>query len=282
LFLLSTSALLWFTINIYLLVLLFFIYVWFYFDGKEYTGERRWDAFRRFSLWKRLSPIEYTIPTSTREDLKLRVQHRVYVLVPGHTYMGLVFGVGLHGGRLEFAEYLHYVVPPVFMWIPFLRDILLWSGAVTFKGNSGLESLILDLLSHGRSVCYSASMLNGDSKNPGLQSWMLSMMREKQMQLIPIVVQNELRRYAILQQNHPIQLWFHARWHYPFPSVWIYRWCREKKRPPKLSFQMAGIIECTAKYDTNEKLIEAFQRVVSDMTNPQFGDEEIKVIHHLL
>lgn len=75
---------------------------------------------------------------------------RLYVLVPGDTLISLVWGIGLHGDQLPFAEHLHYVVPPILLWIPILRDILMWTGAITYSPTRPLDSILVDMLNRSR------------------------------------------------------------------------------------------------------------------------------------
>ena len=90
-------------------------YLLWYTDGKEHTGERRWNAFRRFSLWRRIAPIDRFIETRVQLHNGGRAVKRIYVLYPCDTVFAALWAVGLHGGELEFADHLHFVVPPLLM-----------------------------------------------------------------------------------------------------------------------------------------------------------------------
>ena len=57
------------TFNLYSTSFVLVVYALWYFDGKEYTGERRWDWFRSWSIWRRFSPIQYTYADNVT-DLK--------------------------------------------------------------------------------------------------------------------------------------------------------------------------------------------------------------------
>lgn len=278
-------------INIYTLIFILLIYALWYFDGREYTGERRWDAFRTLRLWKWLSPMDYTFANHKDLCLTNAAVKRLYILIPGDTYIPLVWGIGLHGGELSpFAHRLHYVVPPIFMWIPLLRDVLLWSGAVTYSKKRPLDSVILELLQANRSVCYCPSDFSnvvqevvdvetGRSivQTPCPSDEMFSFARQEKLQLVPVVTHGERRRYAILEKLARIQEFFFQRIAYPFPLIFGLRIC-SKTRPPLLHQQFGPIIECTEKYQTNEQLRESFAASVHALTCVELGDDEFKLM----
>lgn len=288
--------------NIYTGSFLILIYSLWYFDGKEYSGERRWDGFRRFRFWNWLSPVEYTF-SNVKELCLLNVNtKRIYILLPGDTLMPLVWGIGLHGGRLsnKYSEKLHYIVPPIFMWVPLMRDILLWTGAVTYHPTRRpLTSIILELLQNNRSVVYCPSHLGnilygtgtaggGDIEAPLLAAEedevetpcptdeLLSFARQEQIQMVPVVVQGERQRYHHLLIKR-VQGFFFERIGYPFPCLfWINIF--SKTRPPKLQQQFGAIIHCDAKYTSNEVLKDSFKECVRTLACRDLGDNTLKLL----
>lgn len=294
-------------VNMYLLVFFLLIYALSYWDGKEYTGERRWSAFRSLRLWQWLSPIEYAPLTPHQErDLNLvsaRVR-RLYVMVPGDTIVSLVWGVGLHGGRLQptVADKLHYIVPPAYLWIPILRDVLLWTGAITYHSTKRpLNGILLDMLNSNRSVCYCPSELanvvltpssssggrGGEDEEEGLgggvihspcpDDEILSFALEETIQLVPVVVHGEQRRYHIFRLAW-VQSFFYRHIGYPFPLVFFPRICN-KQRPPLLLLQVGHIIECNEKFGKSvETLRDHFVQAVAGLTATELGDDEMKLL----
>lgn len=271
------------------------LYLLWYLDGKEHTGERRWSAFRNLALW-RLAPIKRVVPH--RAQLKGR---QLFVMVPCDTVLAAVWGIGLHGGELEFADHLHYVVPPPLMWVPLLRDVLLWSGAVTWR-KEGLESLLLELLNSGRSVCVCpsgfASMTRPefaqeaeaergtreDACEKGatltvapLAPQLLDFARSESLELVPVVLQRERRRYWFPSSPllRAVQRWTFLRTGFPFPAVFALRvWSQE--RPPKLHQQWGPVLFCSReRFATNEELWAAFAEAVESLTCPELGDPKI-------
>jgi hypothetical protein len=284
-------------INFYLLSFVLLIYALSYWDGKEYTGERRWTWFRQLRAWRYLSPIEYTFTSVKELSLVNHQTRRVYVMVPdgGGTLVSLVWGIGLHGGELApaFADRLHYVVPPLFMWVPLLRDVLLWTGAVTFHPRKRpLDSVVLELLHCNRAVCVPTSPPQGGDVGTDIETGpnsaaaagaataatvicsvlsddILSFARAERIQLVPIVTHGEHRRYAIAThwrllsrlQQYCRQFSLCGAGMHPFPVVFSLRLC-SRQRPPPLHQQFGPIIECTEKYATNEQLLESCEEGV--------------------
>jgi hypothetical protein len=246
-------------------------------DGKEYTGERRWDWLRRQSVWKRISPIEYYF--TNKKDLSLLNPQikRIYVLVPGETIIPLVWGIGLHGGELNpFSEKLHYIVPPIFMWVPLLRDILLWTGAVTYHPTKRpVDSVVLDLLQNGRTVCYCPSNFITEENIACPSDAIFKFAREQKFQLVPVVVHGEKQRYNII--SYPtVQNFFLKHVHYAFPIVFALR-LFTKERPPVLRQQFGSIITCDEKYETHDLLKDSFIEAIKGLTNVELGDDVLKL-----
>jgi hypothetical protein len=183
---------------------------------------------------------------------------------------------------------MHYVVPPIFLWIPLLRDVLLWTGAVTYSRSRSLDSVILDLLQSNRSVCYCPSYFANVVKSTDVETGssvietpcpsdeMFSFARQEALQLVPIVTHGERRRYFIFQAFARLQaLTFHYIG-YPFPLCFALR-IFSKTRPSLLHQQFGPIIECNAKYATNEQLKESFCSSVHALTCSEVGDDEFKL-----
>lgn len=261
------------------------VYALSYLDGKEHSGERRWELFRQLRLWSYISPIQYFFADLNALAL-VKHSKRIYILIPGETMASLVWGLGLHGGRLPFATKLHYIVPPIFMWIPLVRDVLLWTGAVSAKRyknkttEENVTELMLELLQDSRSVCYCPSLLFHDATagdvemNCTLPTELLEFALKEKAQLVPIIVQNEMRRYHFLKWKRMQQ--FFQRWlEYPFPFLPVFRFFGNK-RPPKLQMNFGPIIHCDEKYSNVEVLRKHFGTTVESMVCREAGDLPIK------
>jgi hypothetical protein len=265
------------------------VYALWYFDGKEYTGERRWQWFRMWRLWRYLSPVDYTI-TNNNELNAVHEVKRLYVMVPGDTVWATIWTIGLHGGQLDFADRLHYIVPPALMWIPVMRDVLMWTGAVTYHPKKKpLQDVLLDLLQANRSVCYcpsryqdlidSSSSTDGGTgiKTTGLSVAMFEMAHSRKMQLVPIVVHNERKRYYVMSSPTlaRIQRFFFQWTDWPFPHIMFLRVVSRVRAPPRLQAQFGSIINCGAGYTTVHQIDEAFKTAVAGLTNQELGDDAL-------
>lgn len=265
-------------LNLYASVLGILIYMLWYLDGREYTGERHWPQFRRFLGWKYLSPMTYYIGNTVDLEQLGSKQQRLYILVPGITYYSVFWGIGLHGGRLppKMSERLHWVVPPLVMAIPLLRDVLLWAGAVTYhEKHHPLTDVMLALLNANRSVCYTV----GDGQTmPTLSDEILNFAREHQTQLVPMVVSGERKRYHIVETPmlQRVQRWTFRHAGYPFPMLVALRCCG-RTRPPPLVMQVGSILHCSAYQDTAQ-LKESFNTHVHNLRCEELGDEPVNLV----
>jgi len=262
------------------------IYSLWYFDGKEYTGERRWEAFRSLKIWQWISPVDLILPE--KNDFQTTRGKRLFVFIPCATPSSLIWSVGLHGGNIQFKQTVHYVLPPIFLWIPLVRDVLLWTGAITYSNHKASQSkiaVITEMLNQGRAVCYTPSNFadriitsdlesNIEARYPSED--MLKLAIDENIQIVPVVVQGEFERYKIVQNNHLKSLQSFAFRHldYPFPLFYWYKWYSHT-RPP-LVFVQFGAIMSAQVYETTLKLKDALKDKVSRLTQPSLGDKEIK------
>lgn len=267
-------------IHLYILCGFIFLYIWSYLDTKEYSGERHWPLFRNLVIWKWLSPIEYVLPHDVNGK-------RLYFVIPCATPIPLIWGIGLHGGQLQFKYTMHYIVPPMYLWLPIVRDILLWSGAVTYSTHNKLYSLqnvIGDLLDRGRSVVYCPSNFLSNTEDD-LESQIhfryptnaiLTMCRENAIQISPIIIQNEHLRYRVI--NHrwlfAVQNWFHSKLDSPLPLIYWMKMYNANKPPPLLV--QFGTIITSNHYDGSDVLRQELRRTVDNLVVPILQDKSVK------
>lgn len=250
-------------LHLYVTIFIGLIYALWYFDGKEYTGERRWDAFRQLRIWTWLTPVQYVFPH--RADMTQTMCKRLFVFPTALTPSSLIWGIGLHGGQLTMNQPLHYIVPPVYMWIPFLRDVLMWTGAVTYSlHNTELNSktrVIESLLEHGRAVAYSPSNFFNHLYVDDLEASIehryptddvLNYCIRQSVTLIPVIVNHEHERYRIVL--HPkiqtLQRRLYAYLEYPLPFCYWYR-LFNRKRPPKIVLNIGHAMSCNLYADSS-------------------------------
>jgi len=234
-------------------------------NGKEYNGDMRMESVRRLRIWRYFSPIRYTF--SDEMQLCTRAK-RVFVIIPGDTIESLIWAFGLHGGQLDqrFSEKLTFVVPPIFMKIPLIRDFLLSCGAVTYDPNKDapIEDLILELVNAGRSVCFCPSRfanveeeedLENNINAVGISDTLLTFARQERLELVPVVIHGERKRYFKLKWPR-IQRYFLNLFDYAFPTLVLPRYWANQ-RPPLLRVMIGSSIHCE-KWDNNTDLKRHF------------------------
>ena len=250
------------------------IYALSYWDGKEYTGERHWPAFRQWWVWKRVHPIQYQLANA--KDLAA-VSHRsmrLYILLPGHTLASQFWGLGLHGGALSpFGERMHWVVPPLLLSMPLLRDVLLWAGAVTWNPKRlPLTDLLLQLLQSNRSVCFTPVMVPGSATQAVMEEELFRFALEHQIELVPVVVHNERTRYRMLTLPK-LQQWSRRHcWGYPWPQL---AWLVDRKVPLIMTFGF--ILHCTGRYAGVAKLVESFNAGLRSLCCADAGEDVFEI-----
>lgn len=254
-------------------------------DEREYTGEGRWERFRSLGLWKWITPVKASFPYKT--DLTATAGRRIFLFIPCSTPATLIWSVGLHGGVIDFKHTIHYMIPAPYLWIPIMREILLWTGAVTysaFNPKFSRQAVMLDLLNHGRSVCYSPSNFANSIHND-LESAietrypsdeLLAFAIAEKIQIIPVVVQGEHERYRIVQSNwlRWLQTWMYEKIHYAFPLVYWYRLFSNKK-PPPVTVQFEAIITSDI-YNNAADLKATIKESVDRSIIPVLKDKQIK------
>jgi len=216
-------------LNLYQIVIFFIVYVWWYLDGKEYTGESRFDGLRKLHFWKHLSPVSVSAPVQnlTNQTRQLYVFHNCSTITP------LFWSMGLHGTVADafFAKNhpIHYMVPPVYMWIPLLREFLKWTGGVTwskYNTEHTRDTVVTDLLQNGRSIAYSPSDYTGFLKGdieigyPDMPSdEVLSYCIQNKVKIIIVNVRHEKDRYAMLKMLS-VQNWIYKKIGHFFPVLY--------------------------------------------------------------
>lgn len=263
------------------------LYSLWYFDGKEYTGERRWEAFRRLSLWRWVSPVDVLMPEKS-ELQSVGGGKRLFVYTPCHTPSALIWSVGLHSGGVRFDHTTHYVLPPPLMWVPLVRDVLMWSGAVTYSTRDprhSREAVILDLINQGRAVCYAPANFShgGDDLEKAIEARypsddMLQKCMDNQIRIVPVVVQGEHDRYKMVHSDRlrAVQSFCHRHTDYPFPLCYWYRFYSHE-RPPLLSVQFSAVMASEV-YESVEKLKQALKDRVARLAPPPAAGGQEKEI----
>ncbi len=271
-------------VNVYMTIFVMLFYYMWWSDGREYTGEGRWEAFRTLRIWKWLSPVTLAFPYKT--DLTATMGRRLFVFIPCSTPSPLIWAIGLHGGLIDFKHTIHYIVPAPYLWIPVMREVLLWTGAVTysaFNPRYSQQEVILGLLNHGRSVCFSPSNFTNnlvdlenaiETRYPSDE--VLSFAMAEKIQIFPVVVQGEHDRYRVPQNGvlKAVQAWMYEKIHYAFPMVYWYRLYNGTK-PTAITVQF-GMLMTPELYDTPIHLRNAMKEYVDKTVSTTLKDKQIK------
>lgn len=236
--------------EIYFLLTIIFFFIYFilkYYDGDEYTGFRSWNWLRKFTLFgKSTQVLMGNIQAFSEGNIRDRM---VFVVVGNLSNMGLIHGFGFYGDTFKTNIDLVYMLPWLLFKIPLIRDILLWSGAVS---NYDAEGTILKLLKKGKSVAYAPSNMqdfvnfsNPRSDDPERivvsipsNSLFEFAMRNK-IFIVPVLVSNESLRYAFLRNHliHRIHKYVYPIIGWPFPFLFMPK-IFGNKPPEKLIIQI--------------------------------------------
>lgn len=236
--------------RVYFLLSIIFFLLYFilkYYDGDERTGHRSWSFLRNYTLFGKSTV--YLMGNAKAFDADQSHRRLLFVVMGNVTNMGLIHGFGMHGGVFRHID-LVYMLPAILFRVPILRDLLLWSGAVIHD-----ETLLLRLLERGKSVVYCPSRMDDifsatdprsddqmTLKPPGVDVFEFSM--KHKIPLVPVLVTNETRRYAILGGAwvKAVQRYCYARVGWPFPLAFGPR-IFGRKPPPKLEIQIGCPLE---------------------------------------
>jgi hypothetical protein len=215
------------------LSLLFLFYLTSYLDGKEFTGERRWPEFRKFKLWKRLSPAHDEYLSAQNELLKKSVRTKgcLYVFKSESTSLfPLLWSVGIglpedapHGARIFF------LLDHFFFRVPLLREVLLWMGAISRRSN------IIKLLNERKHICVYERDLTED---------LLQYALDQKGFIVPVLCKNDLKRYFCYSNSH---IFFS-----------IPRWWQRRYPPEKLSVLVGTVITCDDKFQGKTSELRSF------------------------
>lgn len=186
----------------FLLTLVFFIYygtLWM--DGHETTGFRTWPA------CKRLGPlIRYTWA-----DKRMDARRCLYVVTGNRSHLGMIAGFGLDAGNFP---NVCYMLPRGLFSVPLLRDVLLWTGAVSD------ETDFLHLLERNWSVAVSYDAQ--DVEQGALDVSIFEYACEKRVPVVPVSIVGDEERFWVWNPAHSrITRWCkqHLGWPFPFLVV---------------------------------------------------------------
>lgn len=216
-----------------------------YNDGDEYTGSRSWKFLRKYTFNR---SIEYE---SVDKDGYIENERLLFIVLGNITNFSLISGFGLHGGKFADID-LNYILPPILFKIPILRDILLWTGAVTYVGTDKIGAVI-QLLKKNKSIAYAPAGMDDllnytgtDQETITLQNPTIDLFEfaiKNRIKLVPVLIQGETDRYNIRKNKyiHKIQRYCLNKIKWPFP-FWFFVKIWNSEPPPKVKMFMGPIM----------------------------------------
>lgn len=261
----------------YIGILFTLVYILYWIDAAWITGSRAWHHLRKLPLWQRISPVKYYFSVADcnqgvfGSDTSPRMKY-LFVVVPNATNAPLIWGFGLHAGKISDKIRLRYLLPAVLFYVPLLRDFLMWSGAVAYYPEKQWQT-INDLLNTGHSVAYACNgMLDAFSahdreskeitvKTPPDQ--LFTFAKTERVSLVPVLVNGETERYVFAPAPtfvKTLQEFCERNWSYPFPMLYT------PTRQSQLHIQFCPTIQHHL-YETPEELKQEFIRCIKTANN---------------
>jgi len=193
-----------------LFAVLLYSVLWYWVDDSEKTGNRSWTWLRNWRIWQtQFTAVEYLFGNKNLRSELEKNERVVFVILRGNmTNMGMVSGFGFHGGVFAKMDIV-YLLPSMFFRVPGIREILLWSGAISYDaGLQKLNDTLLGALNRQKSVCFA---LNGMDEIMGkreteseISEELFEFAKEQKIQFVPVEVTGERDRYAIYESSMQI------------------------------------------------------------------------------
>ena len=230
-----------------------FIYglYWYMLDESEVTGKRSWESLRLLDFWSTHCTCVNHIFNCKNDLIKSK---QVLFLVCGNkTNMGLINGFGLHGGIFGNMR-IYYILPWILFRVPVLREVLMWSGAVSAEKSGDATETILNILKRGHSVCYSFNgMQSLLSKNNDIEfnidNGLLNFIRTHSIKVVPVHISQESERYSIYKW--PMQQFCLETFGFPIPFTIIPKYFGSNE--PILLDVNIGVAMTTDLWRTNDE-----------------------------
>lgn len=267
--------------SLYLMILGSLVYVLYWIDGAWLSGTRAWEQLRTLKLWRKMAFTNYYFPSSADNSVfgseSPTYKKYIFVVMPNSTNYPLFWGFGMHGGRFAPQIRLRYLLPAILFYVPLLRDLLMWSGAVAHNangsGDEGLWSTINDLLNRGYSVAYSANgMLDAFSATSSEREHrvvqtpsdaLFTYSKQEEVALVPVLVSGETERYVFAPQPSfmvRLQEFCYRNWGYPFPVIFM------PTRQSRMHLQFCSVLQPHL-YEKPQDMKQAFVRAILSANN---------------
>lgn len=186
----------------------FLWYLTSYRDGNEYTGNRVWPWLRGFGPY-----IKYI--WANVNEATGRGKH-IYIISGNVTYLSMICGFGLCGKK--YFTKTCYMLPHGVFYVPLLRDVLLWTGAVSERSD------IIELLDKGWSVCTT------EQQHEDIFQYAYA----RSIHVVPACVTGEEQCFHVWKGPEQITSWSYKHFGWPFPFIIIPKFRENRQRHWKL------------------------------------------------
>lgn len=227
----------------FLLTLIFFVYygsLWM--DGHEMTGFRTWTAFKRLGPFVRYA----------WGDKRMDARRCLYVVTGSTSHMGMIGGFGFD---CDHMPSVCYMLPRGVFYVPLLRDVLLWTGAVSNQ----VDPLYLLQRNWSVAMPYNA----GDVEQGTLDASLFEYAASQGLPVVPVAIKGDSDKFWVWCPRHwRLTQWCEKRLGWPFPFLVIPR-----KGGPKLRMEVGVPIDPKV-YSSATDMHQAF----CSMLNLQVND----------
>lgn len=190
-----------YTLHFDLFLLAWVLYALTRLDGAAHHGLRVVHWLRSSSIWDHLRPVIYYHVDEEVSAQMLTNSSRTYIFVvyPNATYMPLLWGFGLHGTSCwSFLQKrsVSWGIDGFILRFAFLRDFLLWSGAVAERSVTRLaeQGIHVAYCPHGRTKMTDQTKDHLQITLPTADVFEYAVTHSNRIGIVPVLVTGEMTR----------------------------------------------------------------------------------------
>jgi hypothetical protein len=217
---------------------------------------------------------DFTAKTVNRDE------KYIFVVIPNPSNTVLVWGFGFHGNASTFGHLkLCYLLPGILFYIPILRELLLWSGAVSYSNIDEQTDRVVEMTRLGRNVAYCPNGMhdalyveeekNTYGKRPDMTLFKTAV--ERNYHIVPCICsgENDARFIFITSERiRAIQTYCLRKFNYPFPLIFF-----PDQKGQRIEIVIGSPIQSQGK--TPEQLQQAFFKDLQAINNNGIDKELI-------
>ena len=233
-------------------------YVFLILDDAHEKGTKSWNRFRSLFIWRKTSAVTYAFGDEKFLMNGLRQKPKLFVVYNNMTNVGLIDGFGLHGGVFKDID-LCFMLPSFLFNVPFLREILMYIGAVSDNTHN-----ITKLLKKGKSVVYSmGGMKHEKHKKDGeliFPEDFYDFLKDSEIDVIPVYISRETDRYKFYRND--FQKMFYK--YIGYPLTFFFHVKLNERQPPKILLNI-GEHMTFARYKSYQDFSHSFFMQILDI-----------------